>query len=120
MQDEDILEDNKVLYFSFVPMEQPYNSNIASPIPDMWGSHLTKFSFIYQCDADTLRRFSFDDLVENNFADPSDIDMALLPYKVEIYADNVKIVGDKIAAVETSTMTVSLMVGWWTSCLLRI
>lgn len=110
-QDEDILDINKVLYFTFVPVEQDYDSDIAYPITDKFGKPYSLFSFKPdQQDKDTLRRFSFDDIIEENFVDPEDTEMGLLPYKIQIYSDNVLAIGDKIRAVEVNDLRI--LNGW--------
>lgn len=105
-QSEDLLEENKALQFTFAPVEQPYQSNLAAAIGDKYEYISNTFVFKPdQVDSNTQRRISFDDMISRVYYDTSN--NYLLPYNLHCYTDNIKYIGDAIKEVETNDLEIT-------------
>lgn len=102
--DKSIVDDIGALMFNFAPVEQPYGIDTPLPIRDIFSNPSTEFSFKPgSIDMSTERRITFDDILINDYR-------GAIPFNFNLYPENVKIIGDKVKAVETTNL--DLIDGW--------
>lgn len=109
-QDSDLLNDTGSILWTFAPVSQPYNSNIANPVTDKYG--YTSCEMVMkpnQLDSNTNRRISAEDTILRLYYNETNKEY-ILPFDVHFYNDNVKLIGDKVVAVETTNA--DLTDGW--------
>lgn len=103
-QDLDVHDATGALIYTLAPMEQPYGSDTPSPIRDIYSQPYSQFVMKpNQVDARTARRISADDIVDNNYTYSTGSMAQLLPYDVKFYANNFKLIGDAVVAVEINS-----------------
>lgn len=106
----DIVDDAGALMWSFEAYKQPYKSNIASTVKNIYDYPTTEFTIKPgTIDTNTNRRLSVDETLERVFYNKT-TSTNLLPMEIHFYADNVKLIGDLIKAAETNNP--SILDGW--------
>lgn len=114
-QNSDLVEATGALLWTFVPMMQPYNSNIANVIPDIYKYTATQMSMKPDAiDPYTKRRMYADDTI-NRLYYKSTIKEYILPYDLKFYSDNIKMIGDKVAQYENTNPFIQD--GWYVDIL---
>lgn len=114
-QSSDIQEVSHALLWTFIPMEQPYNSNTAYPIKDKFGTQLSQMVMRpNQTDPNTQMRISAEDTIQRLFYNEYD-GRNLLPFNIHFFSNFIEEVGDIIRGYETDDPT--LENGWMVNIL---
>lgn len=107
--DRELVEDTEAMLFTFSPMEQQYGSTTPTAIRSLY--QMSEVSFTFRpdtIDEKTGLELSFEDVVSKSYRD--EYGRSKLPYNIITYADNVKMIGDKILEVEP---TQTLLTNGW-------
>lgn len=109
-QTGDLVEYTSSLLWSFVPMEQPYNSNTAYAIVDKYDAKVNQMVMRpNQLDPYTNRRISAEDTLLRLFYNEV-LEEYLLPYDIHFYHDNIETIGGVVRGYETNN--VDLVSDW--------
>lgn len=109
-QTGDLVEATQSLLWSFVPMEQPYNSSTATEIVDKYEARLNQMVMRpNQLDPYTNRRISAEDTLLRLFYNEV-TEEYLLPFDVHFYSENIETIGNLIRSYETNDP--NLTTGW--------
>lgn len=109
-QSQDLIEATGSLLWTFVPMQQPYNSNVAYEIKDKFETTINQMVMRpNQLDPYTMRRISAEDTITRLFYNEASKEY-LLPFDVHFYADNIEEIGDIVRSYETDNA--ELTSGW--------
>ena len=122
-QDDDIVEATKSLIFTFAAYEKPYGSDTATAFRDKYSNAYAQFVMKPdQVDADTARRISSADILENNFSEDDylGVTQSTLPYAVNFYPQFFKEIGDLVITVETNSAELMTADGWMVDILSEI
>lgn len=107
-QDSDINDQTNSVIYTLYPVEQPYDSDTAEPIYDVYSNPYCQFVVKpNQVDANTARRVSVTDIIKNNYTTTTGFLDNILPYTTNFYADNFKTIGDAIKAVEINSADIT-------------
>lgn len=110
-QTSDLIEATNSLLWTFVPMEQPYNSNVAYEIIDKFGAATSEMVMRpNQLDPFAQRRISAADSLLRLYYNETTKEY-LLPYDVNFYDANIEAIGDVVRAYEAPYDS-SLTNGW--------
>lgn len=109
-QTADLVNYTQAVLWTFVPMEQPYNSNVPFEITDKFEAKINQMVMRpNQLDPYTNRRISAEDTILRLFY--NDITKEyLLPFNIKFYSDNIEKIGDIIRQYEVNNS--ELTTGW--------
>ena len=114
-QSSDLVDATESLLWTFVPMQQPYNSNIANVIVDIYSSTSNTMTMKQNTlDPYTQRRMHASDVIDRLYYKTS-TKQNLLPYDMVFYSDNIKKIGDTVVEYETNNP--DLKDGWYVDIL---
>lgn len=114
-QTADLVEATGALLWTFVPMEQEYDSNTAYEIPDKYNTKLSQMVMKpNQLDPFTQMRISADDTISRLFYNESR-KTYLLPFDIHFYSDNIETIGNMVKSYETDSTEITN--GWMANIL---
>ncbi len=110
-QSDDLLSATQSLLWTFIPMQQPYNSNVTYEITDKFETKINQMVLRpNQVDPYTQRRISAEDVLTRLFY--NDVTREeLLPYDIYFYAENFEEIGNVVRSTEEAH-TPELVNGW--------
>lgn len=108
-QDEVLLSKTEALQYTFSPVQKLDGSSLDSPIRDLYDAVRVNFTAKpNQVDTRVQMRLSFEDKIYSNYHEANAAnDIPLLPYDINIYSENFKLIGDLVAAVEMNDMSIA-------------
>ena len=99
-QQNDRLNDNKALEYSFSPIELDYTDNNPRALRDIWNSTYCTFMLKpKQYDSKVMQNISCEEVLQNNYQTDTKSE---LPFEFYPFTDYVKEIGQKIIDVETN------------------
>ena len=112
-QDLELFSKNKCLMYMLKPVQHINDSSIATPVRDIFDSIAMNFAAKPNMQDERVQlQLSFDDKVTNNYYEIDHLNdrVSLLPYKMHLYSENFKEIGDFV--VGTEPMSSSVPDGW--------
>lgn len=98
----DLIEHTESLLWTFVPMEQPYNSNVAYAIVDKFDAKLNQMVMRpNQLDPFTNRRISAEDTILRVFYNEI-LEEHMLPFDIHFYSENIATIGGVVRQYEVN------------------
>lgn len=114
-QKSDLVDATGALLWTFAPMEQPYDSNVANSVRDVYNGVANQMTMKPNTlDPFTVRRMYADDVINRLYYDTKKQE-SLLPYTMKFYPEHIKMIGDVIAEYETNNT--DLIDGWYVDIL---